>query len=109
VEIKAAEGASGHPILEGVNLTELRGNGSLYKVRPLARSTTPLLIGSIPDKPTEPDLWLHATKAGGRVVYTSLGHPDDFKEPAFNRLLKNAIHWAAGLTAGENGSKGAAR
>ena len=100
VEIEAAEGASGHPILSGVDLAELRGNGSLYKVSPLAKSTQPLLLGSIPDKPAEPILWTHATKAGGRVVYTSLGHADDFKEAAFTRLLSNAIHWAAGLPVG---------
>jgi type 1 glutamine amidotransferase len=97
IEIKAAEGAAKHPILHGVNLAELRGNGSLYKVSPLAKAATPLLIGSIPDKPAEPLLWTHATKAGGRVVYTSLGHPDDFKEAAFTRLFSNALHWAAGL------------
>jgi nicotinamidase-related amidase/type 1 glutamine amidotransferase len=97
VEIKTADGVASHPILAGVSVTELRGNGSLYKVSPLTKSTTPLLIGSIPDKPAEPVLWTNVTEAGGRVVYTSLGHPDDFKEAAFNRLLSNAIHWAAGL------------
>jgi len=60
-----------------------------------------LLIGSIPDKPAEPVLWTNVTEAGGRVVYTSLGHPDDFKEAAFNRLLSNAVHWAAGQKVGE--------
>ncbi|HEY7427274.1 MAG TPA: ThuA domain-containing protein [Gemmataceae bacterium] len=101
VAVKTAEEAAGHAILEGIDLAELRGNGSLYMVRPLAKTTTPLLIGSVPDKPAEPVLWTHATKAGGRVVYTSLGHPDDFKEPAFNRLLSNAVHWAADLPVGE--------
>jgi nicotinamidase-related amidase/type 1 glutamine amidotransferase len=98
VAIKPAEGAANHPILEGVETAELRGNGSLYKVSPLEKTAKPLLIGSIPDKPAEPVLWVHATKAGGRVVYTSLGHPDDFQEPAFNRLLRNAVRWAAGLS-----------
>jgi type 1 glutamine amidotransferase len=37
------------------------------------------------------------TKAGGRVFYTSLGHPDDFKQPAFGVLLRNAVYWAAGV------------
>jgi nicotinamidase-related amidase/type 1 glutamine amidotransferase len=101
VEIKAPDGAVEHPILSGVNLAELHGNGSLYKVSPLAKTATPLLVGSIPEKPAEPVVWTHKTKAGGRVVYTSLGHPDDFKETAFNRLLSNAIHWAAGLPVGE--------
>jgi type 1 glutamine amidotransferase len=97
VALVLADGASAHPILRGVDLAELHGNGSLYKVRPLAKTTTPLLIGSIPDKPAEPVAWINASKAKGPVFYTSLGHPDDFKEPAFNRLLRNAIHWAAGL------------
>jgi nicotinamidase-related amidase/type 1 glutamine amidotransferase len=100
VLVRAAEGTEGHPIMHGVFVAELRGHGSLYKVSPLAGSTTPLLIGSIPDQPAEPVLWLNVTKGGGRVVYTSLGHPDDFKQPAFNRLLRNAIQWAAGLPFG---------
>jgi nicotinamidase-related amidase/type 1 glutamine amidotransferase len=96
VEIKAVNGAAEHPILTGVNLQELHGNGSLYKVSPLAKTAMPLLVGSIPDKLAEPVLWTNTTKTGGRVVYTSLGHPDDFREGAFNRLLSNALHWAAG-------------
>ncbi len=101
VEIKLADGAASHPILSGVPIADLRGNGSLYKVSPLTKSAIPLLIGSIPDKPAEPVLWTNVTEAGGRVVYTSLGHPDDFKEAAFNRLLSNAVHWAAGQKVGE--------
>ena len=96
VAIKPAEGLHGHAILTGVDLEGLLGNGSLYKVRPLASSATPLLIGTIPDHPSEPVLWTNLTRSGGRVVYTSLGHPDDFGEPAFQRLLKNAVDWAAG-------------
>jgi nicotinamidase-related amidase/type 1 glutamine amidotransferase len=103
VALEVAEGAAGHPILSGVAVAALRGHGSLYKVRPLAKSTTPLLIGSVRGKPAEPVAWVNASKAGGRVFYASLGHPDDFQEPAFNRLLANAAHWAAGLPAGKSG------
>ena len=31
----------------------------------------------------------------------SLAHPGDFSQPAFNRLLQNAIYWAAGLSNSE--------
>jgi nicotinamidase-related amidase/type 1 glutamine amidotransferase len=99
VEVKAAEGVSKHPILAGINLAELKGNGSLYMVSPLAKTATPLLIGSIPEKPAEPIAWVNLPKTGNRVFYTSLGHRDDFKEPAFNRLLVNALRWASGLAA----------
>jgi len=34
------------------------------------------------------------TAHGRRVFYTSLGSPDDFKQPFFRRLLLNGILWA---------------
>jgi type 1 glutamine amidotransferase len=49
--------------------------------------------GSIP-KNTEPIAWVREFK-GGRVFYTSLGHPEDFKNDNFVRMLKNAIYWTA--------------
>jgi type 1 glutamine amidotransferase len=30
---------------------------------------------------------------GGRIVYTSLGVPEDFKANNFRRMLNNAIFW----------------
>ena len=53
----------------------------------------PLLTGTIPDH-TEPVAWTHDYK-GARVFYTSLGHPKDFEEPAFVRLIANALFWTA--------------
>ena len=38
---------------------------------------------------------LYGTKRA-RVFYTSLGHPDDFKNAEFRRLLANAIAWGMG-------------
>ncbi|HZW29102.1 MAG TPA: PVC-type heme-binding CxxCH protein, partial [Isosphaeraceae bacterium] len=74
------------------------GQGSLYKVSPLAASAFPLLLGRIPGHPAEPVAWVnHKTdpsRARPRVFYTSLGHPGDFEIPAFRRLLRNAIFWA---------------
>jgi nicotinamidase-related amidase/type 1 glutamine amidotransferase len=93
VAITAAATAAGHPILEGVDLAHLVGNGSLYKVSPLAGSATPLLVGDVPDHPAEPIAWTNAPASGSRVFYTSLGHLDDFAEPAFVRLLVNALRW----------------
>ena len=91
-----AASAGSHPILEGVEPAGLLGHASLYKVNPLAKTATPLLIGSIPDKTPEPIAWVNTPKTGNRVFYTSFGQFEEFREPAFNRLLKNAIDWAAG-------------
>ena len=83
---------TGDPILRGVGSFD--SAGSLYKSSPLAPSAVPLLVGKWEDKSAEPVAWTNTYK-GGRVFYTSLGHPEDFKAPAFRRLLLNAIHWAA--------------
>lgn len=90
-----APGADTHPILAGIAAGALTGSGSLYKNTPLAKTASPLLIGTIPDKPAEPVAWTHLQgPKQGRVFYTSLGHADDFQNPAFRRLLVNGVAWA---------------
>ena len=90
--VTPADGAKKHPILAGVKLP-LASSGSLYEVRPLGKRTKQLLIGSIPDKESEPVAWTN--KYGkSRVFYTSLGHPDDFKNGDFRRMLTNSVFWA---------------
>ena len=93
--VSLAPGAVSHPILNGVDVRKLEGNGSLYRVSPLNESCTPLLMGTIPDKSPEPIAWtrLYGAKHS-RIFYTSLGHSDDFASPEFRRLLVNGISWA---------------
>lgn len=90
-----APGAEGHQMLKGITISELIGNGTLYKNTPLAKTATPLLIGTIPSQPAEPIAWAHRFgPKQAKVFYTSLGHVEDFKEPAFRKLMTNAIAWA---------------
>jgi len=77
-------------LLAGVNLAQLIGKGSLYKVSPLHPSATPILIGTIPETPAEPIAWLNRRADGGTTFYTSFGHVGDFEQPAFRQLLRNA-------------------
>jgi nicotinamidase-related amidase len=94
-EISLAPQAHEHPILRGVDVGQLVGFGSLYKVRPLAGTTTPLLLGTIPQQPPEPVAWTNrAGPRQARVFNTTLGHPRDFTQPAFRKLLVNALFWA---------------
>ena len=86
-----------HPILTEVNPAGLQGNGTLYFVSPLADTASGLLTGTIPDFPAEPVAWLNRRRDGGRTFYTSLGRPKDFESPEFNRLLRGAIYWLAGV------------
>src|SRR5262249_25836953 len=90
--VQVIDGAAKHPILSGVQMP-FTAHGSLYKVSPLGKSTTLLLTGSIPNQPSEPVAWINAY-GKSRVFYTSLGHPDDFQDPQFRRLLSNALLWS---------------
>ncbi len=92
--VAIASGVEQHPILRGVDVSKFVGNGSLYRSAPLAKTATALLTGSVPDKPSEPIAWINTRRDGGKTFYTSLGHIDDFQQPAFRQLLVNAVKWA---------------
>ena len=81
-----------HPVLEGVG--QIISSSSLYKTAPLASDTELLMISSTPQS-RQPSAWTRLYK-GGRIFYTSLGAPEDFKNPYFLQLLVNALFWTAG-------------
>jgi nicotinamidase-related amidase len=91
VALTLAKSAAAKEFLQHVVVNKLVGNGSLYKVTPLADSTTPLLIGSIPGADAEPIAWLNRRADGGTSLYTSLGHIDDFEQPQFLEFLKHSL------------------
>ena len=80
-----------HPVLAGFKPFE--SVGSLYKNPTNAKDVRVLLSGTIPEH-TEPIAWVRDYK-GGRVFYTSLGHPEDFKNAGFVKMLVNALFWTA--------------
>ena len=86
--------AAGHPILKHVAPTQWHSPCWIYRQRPLGKGTTVLVMGRWSKADTdEPVAWTN-TYRGGRVFYTTLGHPGDFKMDAFNQLLLGAIRWA---------------
>jgi type 1 glutamine amidotransferase len=90
-DVKIVPAAKDHPILKGFK--PYQSAGSLYKNPKVAKDVDVLLTGSIPEH-TDPVAWTRLYK-GGRVFYTSLGHPQDFEEENYLRLLSNAILWTA--------------
>jgi type 1 glutamine amidotransferase/nicotinamidase-related amidase len=88
-----ADGANGEALLRGLSAGDFGSHGSLYKTAPLAKTARPFLMGRQGTNPAEAVAWTN-THNGGRVFYTSLGHPDDFTSPQFRRLLVNGILWA---------------
>ena len=45
--------------------------------------------------PVQPVAWTREHN-GGRVFFTTLGHPGDFEQPSMRRLVVNGILWALG-------------
>ncbi|MGY8655348.1 MAG: PVC-type heme-binding CxxCH protein [Verrucomicrobiia bacterium] len=85
------------PLMTGVKITSFHSSSTLYKARNLAGNSRVLLRGVTMDK-GEPQLEpvaLYRTYGKSKVFYTSLGHIDDFKHVPFNRMLVNAVYWAA--------------
>ncbi len=95
VTLTTPPASKNHPILMGVDLTKLKGTGSLYKTTPLAKGTTELIRGTIEGAKPEAIAWTHQPKSGNHIFYTSLGHVNEFTQPSMNVLLKNALCWAA--------------
>jgi len=101
--IKTVPAAAQHPILKGVE-KEFVAAGSLYRNAPLPAGSTVLLMGSVTNFPPEPVAWTHSYN-GARIFYTSLGHPKDFENPSFRRMLVNAIYWGLDRPAPDAGSR----
>lgn len=91
-DVTLVETQKDNPLLQGV--TPFRSAGSLYKNKGISGDCQVLMTGTSPEA-TEPITWTR-THNGGRVFYTSLGHPQDFQEESFRRLLANGLFWAAG-------------
>ena len=90
-------GNSKHPIIFGAPRNEAAMSSSLYKSAPLHDSTTVLMHGRAGDiNPHQPLAWIRTRKDGGRVFYTSLGHPKDFDHSWFPHMLVRGIRWTAG-------------
>jgi hypothetical protein len=48
-----------------------------------------LLLGANPGKPLEPVLWTN----GKNIIYTSLGHWEDWKIESFRNMMFNAVEY----------------
>lgn len=100
-EVSIIEAAKKHPILTGV-APNFKAASWLYRVLPdyPTKGSEWLLMGKSinPDKAAidNPVAWVGTNSYGAKIFTTTLGHPEDFKEEAFQRLLINAVHWELG-------------
>jgi type 1 glutamine amidotransferase len=101
IEFSVVPGMETHPILRGVSPDGFIGSvapiNSLYQNRSLSSQNVQVLIlGSIPGQPSEPVLWINHL-AKGKVVYTSMGHWEDWKMKEFQRIMDNSVDYLIDL------------
>ena len=100
-DVSIIEAAKNHPILTGV-ARNFHVNSWLYRVLPdyPTKGSEWLLMGKSvnPDKAAidNPVAWTGTNSYGAKIFVTTLGHPEDFQEESFQRLIINAIHWEIG-------------
>lgn len=100
-----APGMERHPILRGVE--NVWGPSDVYAITTLSGDSKPLLLGQVlagmdPASPPNtakqlvPVAWTKSYKTA-RVFTTTMGHPGDFLNEGFRRMMVNACYWALGL------------
>tara|TARA_B100001123_G_C15198475_1_gene982332 strand:+ start:54 stop:929 length:876 start_codon:yes stop_codon:yes gene_type:complete len=108
-QIKTVPKYRNHPIMTNVTETEWVSPGTLYLTR-LEPGCISLVTGTgtgkdrlveknygvIQVNQQEADVvaWAWENEWGGKVFGTSFGHPGDFAEESFNRMLVNSVFWA---------------
>jgi hypothetical protein len=91
LEVRRSDVAWHHPALDG--LESLIAEGEVYRGPRLSPVATVLLTAD-DGRGSAPVAWT-TRHTGGRVFCTTLGHEDDFREPAFLRLIAHAVRWTA--------------
>jgi type 1 glutamine amidotransferase len=111
-DIKVVAENANHPIMTHVSKQEWVSPGTLYLAQ-LEKGCTILVNGSgtgkerllkksfgeiqVKEFETAPVAWAWENEWGGKSFYTSFGHPGDFAEESFNRMVVNAVHWGLEL------------
>jgi nicotinamidase-related amidase/type 1 glutamine amidotransferase len=86
-------GMENHPLLKGVDPKGFSSPSWLYINHPLrSENAEVLLIGTIPGQNPEPLMWIN-NREKGKVVYTSLGHWDDWKIESFRNIMFNGVDY----------------
>jgi hypothetical protein len=85
------QSAADDPLLKATKQDKFHTPAWIYRVAPLAPDAKVVLRGAWDDKNSpEPVAWKRATD-DRYVFYTSLGHPADFDNDDFVKLLNNAV------------------
>ena len=108
-EVKVVKKHSTHPVMANVTELEWTSEGTLYLTR-LEAGCIPLMVGtgtgkkrlveksfgpvSVNESESDIVAWAWQNQWGGKVFGTSFGHPADFANSGFTRMIVNSVHWA---------------
>ncbi|HRN56511.1 MAG TPA: ThuA domain-containing protein, partial [Agriterribacter sp.] len=91
--IHIVPGMEGHPVLKGIPAEGFESKNWLYKNTPLrSPNAQVLLTGTVPNEKPEPVLWIN-NNGKNKVIYTSLGHWDDWKTEAVQKLFVQSVQY----------------
>ncbi len=94
--VSIVPGMERHPLLAGFPLEGYTSPNWLYKNRPLRSATVQVLLtGEIPGELPEPVFWINHP-GDNTVIYTSLGHWDDWEEEGFMHIMTNSVRYLLG-------------
>lgn len=97
-DVEVATAASNHPAIKRMTSKRFHSASWLYRMEPVSDAIMVLITGRwSPDEPAYPVAWT-TTYNGGRVLFTTLGHPSDFENDAFNELLLGGILWTLDMS-----------
>ena len=97
MEVSIVPGTESHSLLKGVSPEGFTSPCTLYEVRPMKSDNAQvLLVGTIPEKPPEPVLWINRNRYGD-AIYTSLGHLEDWENESFQHIIINSVEYLLDL------------
>ncbi len=101
-----------HPVVAGVD-PEFPVRSWTYHVRDDFPPTDATVLalgrpvrpeeGGLGDETVNPVAWTWTRPEGGRTFTTTMGHPRDFSQADFRRLVVNGVHWALEMPAPDGG------
>jgi len=97
-DVVLTDSALSHPVTKGVN--GFSSAGWLYPNSGLNEDITLLMTGVLGDR-EEPVTWVRLYDST-RVFYTSTGASPDWQDPDFQRMIINAVFWAADTGSGSS-------
>lgn len=100
-DVTTLSAGKNHPIFAGIDTEPYHSAGSLYFTLPIDVNAILLQTGTENGR-TEPLTWIRKNPWNGLVLYTGLGHWEDFEDVRFRKMVANSILFLTSQTQNQN-------